>query len=614
MTTSIDNSAQSAKNMSPADVKKQNLISQWAFDTRPILGRFHLWLEDVRIHWYSDVPLKKIKRRHMDAVSFTDGRTEKMLAVSAAVTALGTRLFGRYGEGKGGPKTALNLAKKDADAISAYAMSESLWYLSRTLPENHAIMVCLGEGLMPKAGETPEMGANPLLGFGRIYARPQVAKFLEDRVLRLINDSEYPWEKFFRDVQKRDITVWGAAIDTLENTSRFAKGEPTGPMSVFHLFDQPLIISDQYEGYMGCLVLPEQVVQNAALNSILINYFTPRHMVMDAIQETFDGIKAENVHVWTLTGKVREERIGKLWKQWRDAGAHLIDENWILPTGIAPFTDSGTYAPTFAVKSWTDDKGKTHLLVVDGYAASAEAMQAASLSGILGLDVSLAVLSSKFKLPHDKDAAAMKLDPQDNNFATRLAQDLFETDVPPEMIEIYRNSIMDAQNAGIPLKPRTINAGDLIAAKKWQTLAVSGYMLPDPYSGAQGVKQIREDTWEVTVRVTSEFGDKAITFALRLIEPFQQSKLVFSPLLNRFFKGEDFRTRAVKISDSGRIRNELQTLCTEALEHFGDKLVVRFDKISPTTISAVEQKMLKQILIWYKDNYPIWFEWLELSV
>ena len=62
--------------------------------------------------------------------------------------------------------------KKDADAISAYAMSEGLWYASRHLPENHAIMVCLGEGLMPKAGETPEMGSNPQLGFGRVYARP----------------------------------------------------------------------------------------------------------------------------------------------------------------------------------------------------------------------------------------------------------------------------------------------------------------------------------------------------------------------------------------------------------------------------------------------------------
>ncbi|MCG8553519.1 MAG: hypothetical protein MI799_24195 [Desulfobacterales bacterium] len=614
MTKATGNSTESEKNISPADVQKQNLISQWAFDTRPILGRFHLWLEDVRIHWHSDESPKKIKRRHMDAVSFTDGRTEKMLAVTAAVTALGTRLFGRYGEGKDLSKTELNLVKKDADAISAYAMSESLWYLSRTLPENHAIMVCLGEGLMPKAGETAEMGANPLLGFGRIYARPQVAKFLEDRVLRLINDPEYAWEKFSRDIQKRDITVWGAAIDTLENTSRFAKGEATGPMSIFHLFDQPLIISDQYEGYMGCLVLPEQVVENAALKSVLVNYFTPLQMVMNAIQETFDGIKAENVHVWTLTGEARRKRIEKLWEQWRDAGAHLIDENWTLPTGIAPFTDSGTYAPTFAVKPWTDDGGDIHLLVVDGYAASAEAMQAASLSGILGLDVSLAVLSSKFKLPYDKDAAAMKLDPQDNNFAPRLAQDLFETDVPTEMIEIYRNSILEAENAGIPLKPRTINAGDLIAAKKWQTLAVAGYMLPDPYSGAHGVKQLSENTWEVTVRVTSEFGDKSITFALRLIESLQQSKLIFSPLLNRFFKGEDFRTRAVKISDSGRIRNELQTLCTDALEHFGDKMVVCFDKMAPTTISAVEQEMLKQILTWYKDNYPIWFEWLELSI
>lgn len=107
-------------------------------------------------------------------------------------------------------------------------------------------------------------------------------------------------------------------------------------------------------------------------------------------------------------------------------------------------------------------------------------------------------------------------------------------------------------------------------------------MQPDPYSGTKGVKQISEDAWEVTVRVTSEFGDKAITFALRLEEPLQHSKLVFSPLLNQFFKGEDFRTRAVKIS--------------------------------PGTISAVEQEMLKQILAWYKENYPICFDWLELSV
>ncbi|MCG8568108.1 MAG: hypothetical protein MI747_23825, partial [Desulfobacterales bacterium] len=280
-------------------MKQKNLIAQWAFDTRPILGRLHLWLEDVRIEWLRGEAPDEL----VDGISFTDQRSEKMLAMTLAVTALGTKLFGRYGEGAGLVKKELNLIKKDADAISAYAMSESLWYLSRTLPENHAIMVCLGEGLMPKAGETLEMGANPLLGFGRIYARPQVAKYLEKCVLRLINDDSYQWEDFKRALAKKDITVWGAAIDTLECTSRFAKGEKTGPMTVLHLFDQPLAISDQYEGYIGNLVLPRAVTDTAAMDSVLVDYFTPRQKVVDAILKTYPGMKAENIHVWTLSGE-----------------------------------------------------------------------------------------------------------------------------------------------------------------------------------------------------------------------------------------------------------------------------------------------------------------------
>lgn len=596
------------RDISPEAIQKRNLISQWAFDTRPILGRFHLWLTDVRKEWIQPPP----ESSHHWSISFTDNRTERMLAMTSAVTALGTRLFGRYGEGKGMEKADLNLVKKDADAISAYAMSESLWYLSRTLPENHAIMVCLGEGLMPKGGETDEMGSNPLLGFGRIYARPQVAKFLETCVYNLINDPAYQWEDYKRDIAKRDIRVWGAAIDTLENTSRFAKGEPTGPMSVLHLFDQPLTISDQYEGYMGCLVLPKQVVDTAAEKSILVNYFTPRTMVMEAICAAYPDIAPERVHVWTLTGQARQPRIGSLWEQWEAAGAHLISEDWTLPTGIAPFTDSGTYAPTFAVAPWTDQAGQ-HLLVVDGYAASAEAIQAASLSNILDLEVSLAVLSASFKLPWHKDAATMKLNPEDNDFSRILAEQFFETDIDPELVAAYKDSIVQARDAGIPLSCRTISAADLIAEKKWQTAATAGYMLPDPYSGAPGVTQISEDTWEVTVRMTSEQGDKLITFGLRLEEPLDHSKLVFSPLLNRFLKGEDFLTRPVKISDSGRIRNELQTLCADALEHFGTQVVLRFDKIPKSIISEPEQARLREILTWYKDNYPIWFEWLEMT-
>ncbi|MBU1344641.1 MAG: hypothetical protein KKE44_08345 [Proteobacteria bacterium] len=595
--------------MDTASLKKKNLISQWAFDTRPILGRLHLWLEDVSIEWIKG----QTKDDLNDSISFADNRTERMLAMTSAVTALGTKLFGRFGQGAGLEKKELNLVKKDADAISAYAMSESLWYLSRTLPENHAIMVCLGEGLMPKAGETAEMGANPLLGFGRVYARPEVAKFLEDCVLKLINDKSYAWEDFKRAIALKDITVWGAAIDTLENTARFAKGEKTGPMTILHLFDQPLAISDQYEGYIGNLVLPKAVVETAAEDSLLVNFFTPRGKVVDAIKMTYPGLKSSHIHVWTLQGKAREPRIGKLWKEWQEKGAHLVDENWTLPTGFHPFTDSGTYAPTFAVKTWEDENNEMHLFLVDGYAASAEAIQAASLSSILDIDVSLAVLSSKFALSFEKDAASMKLDPEADNFGERLKNEIFEQDVDDTLIETYRESIRLARNAGIPLKKRTITADDLIAEKKWRALATSGYMLPDPYSGSPGVSQISEDTYSVTVRMATETADKRITFALRLLETFGESKLIFSPLLNRFLKGESFKTRAVKISDSGRIRNELQTLCTDALEHFGNKVVLHFNLIPKAVISEKDQKTLRKILIWYKENYPVWFEWLELK-
>lgn len=590
-------------------MKQKNLVAQWAFDTRPILGRLHLWLEDVTIQWIKGQTGDELN----DAISFVDARTEKMLAMTSAVTALGTKLFGRYGEGRGLDKKSLDQVKKDADAISAYAMSESLWYLSRTLPENHAIMVCLGEGLMAKAGETSEMGANPLLGFGRIYARPQVAKYLEANVVKLINDPGFTWDDFRKSILKKELTVWGAAIDTLECTSRFAKGEPTGPLTVFHLFDQPLAISDQYEGYIGNLVVPKAVVEKAAEESLLINFFTPRQKVVDAVEMTYPGIKPENIHVWTLSGKAREPRIGKIWEEWTSRGVHLVDDTFRLPSGFQPFTDSGTYAPTFAVKTWTDENNALHLFLVDGYAASAEAIQAASLSSALDVDVSLAVLSSKFAFSCEQDAACMKLDPEADTFTSRLKEICGGQDIDDAMIQTYKDSIRLAKNAGVPLDKRTITTEDLVAEKTYRTLAASGYMLPDPYSGSPGVEKLSDAVYEVTVRLTSDNADKKIKFVLKLLKPLNESKLVFSPLLNRFLKGEDFKNRAVKISDSGRIRNELQTLCMDALEYFGTKVVLKFDKISKAMISEQDQVLLKQILEWYKQNYPVWFEWLELK-
>src|SRR5512144_2684094 len=91
-----------------------NLVAQWAFDTRPVLLRFHLWLEDVEVERQQAEPVS--------AYAFTPRGIARCLAMTSAATALGTRLFGGFGEGAGKDKPAYNQAKKSADAISAYVM------------------------------------------------------------------------------------------------------------------------------------------------------------------------------------------------------------------------------------------------------------------------------------------------------------------------------------------------------------------------------------------------------------------------------------------------------------------------------------------------------------
>ena len=74
----------------------------------------------------------------------------------------------------------------------------------------------------------------------------------------------------------------------------------------------------------------------------------------------------------------------------------------------------------------------------------------------------------------------------------------------------------------------------------------------------------------------------------------------------------DHTTRPVKISDSGRIRNELQTMIPQALEHDGDHIRVHFDRINEMVMSRQKQAMIQKVLAWYKANHPVWFAWLEL--
>jgi hypothetical protein len=592
-----------------SDTHRRDMLAQWAFDCRPVLGRFHLWLEDVETEWSKGKPSPG-KPRDM---SFVPGALERQLAMTAAVTALGTRLFGRYGEGAGQEKAIINEVKKEADGVSAYTMSEGLWYLTRHLPENHAIMVCLGEGLMPKAGETPEMGSNPNLGFGRVYARPEVARMLDAKVVRLLNDPNYGWKEFYNEIQRTGLTVWGAAIDTLENTSRFAMGREAGTMTILHVFDQPLHIVRPYEGYMGTLLLPQKVADAAAEASILLNYRIPRSRVLEAILSAYPGIKPGNVHVWTLAGASRTARLSGLWNEWRGLGAHLVEDGWQLPTGGPVFTESGTYSPTHAVGHWVDQAGEQHLFLVDGYAASAEAVSAATLAAAKDVEASLAVFTSAFKLPYEREQKVMHLDPAAPDFRQRLGELLQDT-VDDQVAARYVEMILEGSDAGIPLGKATLGADDFFPEKEWGVLALGSYMGPDPYTALPGVEELGEGRYRVTVRLTSKTVDKKVHLTVRMMKPEGERHLVFQPLLQRFLHGEDYTQRAVKISDSGRIRNELQTLCSDALE-FPEQNRIRlvFEKIPSAVFSPEQTERLLELLTWYKQRHPVWFSWLELK-
>jgi transposase len=135
----------------------------------------------------------------------------------------------------------------------------------------------------------------------------------------------------------------------------------------------------------------------------------------------------------------------------------------------------------------------------------------------------------------------------------------------------------------------------------------------DPYSGMPGVEDLGSNTYRVTVRAATRSRIREARLSFRLMETLEESRRVFSPLLDRFYAGESYRDRPVKISDSGRIRNELQTWCSEALEHFAeDGMRVRLNDVEDSVLSPEKKKLVRDVCSWYKQNHPTWFRWLEI--
>jgi len=72
------------------DSRRRNQIAQWAFDTRAILGRFHLWLEDVEEEW--------IQGGRKDGFSFAGDSLDRAFVMAVAVTAKTDVVIGDTGQ------------------------------------------------------------------------------------------------------------------------------------------------------------------------------------------------------------------------------------------------------------------------------------------------------------------------------------------------------------------------------------------------------------------------------------------------------------------------------------------------------------------------------------
>ena len=75
---------------------------------------------------------------------------------------------------------------------------------------------------------------------------------------------------------------------------------------------------------------------------------------------------------------------------------------------------------------------------MNGYAASAEAMQASSLDEVLEVKSSMSVFSPTFDLPVDQEAKIMQQDPDAPDFAARIREAAPGTEISDEDAEKIR--------------------------------------------------------------------------------------------------------------------------------------------------------------------------------
>jgi hypothetical protein len=128
-----------------------------------------------------------------------------------------------------------------------------------------------------------------------------------------------------------------------------------------------------------------------------------------------------------------------------------------------------------------------------------------------------------------------------------------------------------------------------------------------------GVEELdpRRLIYRVTTRVDTHNYSREVQLTLRLIEPILHARRVFTPLIQRFAAGEDYRSRPISRSDAGRIRNELRICCPGSVAALpGGASAISIDCIMNEQLPPEIASGIIEALRWLRSQYPKYFSWV----
>ena len=340
---------------------------------------------------------------------------------------------------------------------------------------------------MPKAGETPEMGANPLLGFGRVYARPEVARDVDRRVRRLLNEPGHTFEQFHGWLQEpghHDLGRRGRHAREHLALRRGQDDRADGGLP-------PLRLAARHRRARTSRTWAASPCRGAwptraERASVLLDYRTPRGKVVEAIEAAYPGIRRENIHVWTLRGQeprgAARRALGGVDRRSASTSSRTAGRR---PSGIAVFTDSGTYAPTFLVGSWKDAAGATHVFLCDGYAATRRGDAGRQPRRGAGRRRDDGALLAHLRAAlRREEAKLMQLDPDAPDFAARVRAVLRRAGRRRRGGPPYAEAIREAEASQRADRASPCSAPTTSCPRRtgacWRAI---GYMCDDPYTG-----------------------------------------------------------------------------------------------------------------------------------